>query len=86
VWLPREMMLQQVLRVDVGGGRECFAEVGDEKASTDCAQGWPWDTMRDNRTCKTRDLEGRRTESDDAGVPFYRQEWEAANHRGWQEV
>jgi hypothetical protein len=80
------MMLQQVLRVDVGGGRECFAEVGDEKASTDCAQGSPWDTMRDNRTCKTRDLEGRRTESDDAGVPFYRQEWEAADHRGWQEV
>ena len=62
VWLPRE----RVLRVDVGGGRGCFAEVGDEKAITDCAQGWPWDTMRDNKTCKTRDLEGRRTERDDA--------------------
>jgi hypothetical protein len=76
------MMLQQVLRVDVGGGRECFAEVGDEKASTDCAQGWPWDTMRDNKTCKTRDLEDAVPKVTMPGVPFYRQEWEAAGHRG----
>jgi hypothetical protein len=30
-------MLQQVLREDVGGGRGCFDEVDDGKASIDCA-------------------------------------------------
>jgi hypothetical protein len=80
------MMVQQVLRVDVDGGRGCFAEVGDEKASTDYAQGWPWDTMRDNKTCKTRDLEGRHTEGMVPGNLFYRQEREAAGRRGQEEV
>jgi len=70
VWLPREMMLQAGAASGCWSRTWMFCEVGEEKASTDCTQGWPWDTMRDNKTCKTRDLEGRRTERDDAWVPL----------------
>jgi hypothetical protein len=42
--------------------------------------------MRDNKTCKTRDLEGRHTEGMVPGNLFYRQEREAAGRRGQEEV